>query len=88
MLTMQTLNALASALRRFEGGILVISHHATFINDTCTELWRVENKKVVVTQTAKEGKALRGVGSSNSLARNDSMDSLASAGSAGSDDRD
>lgn len=84
----ETLNALASALRRFEGGILVISHHATFINDTCTELWRVENKKVVVTQTAKEGKALRGVGSSNSLARNDSMDSLASAGSAGSDDRD
>ena len=32
----ETLNALSSALRRFEGGILVISHHATFINDTCT----------------------------------------------------
>ena len=81
----ETLNALSSALRRFEGGILVISHHATFVSETCTELWRVENKKVVLTQTAKEGRTMQRGGSSGSLSRNDSSSSLASAGSAGSE---
>ena len=81
----ETLNALSSALRRFEGGILVISHHATFVTDTCTELWKVEDKKVVVTQTAKEGRTMQRGGSSSSLSRNDSNESLQSMGSAGSD---
>lgn len=81
----ETLNALSSALRRFEGGILVISHHATFVTDTCTELWKVEDRKVVVTQTAKEGRTMQRGGSSSSLSRNDSNESLQSMGSAGSD---
>lgn len=82
----ETLNALSSALRRFEGGILVISHHATFINDTCTELWKVEDKKVTVTQTAKEGRTMQRGGSSSSLSRGGSSGSLASMGSQGSDE--
>jgi ATPase subunit of ABC transporter with duplicated ATPase domains len=82
----ETLNALSSALRRFEGAILVISHHATFISDTCTELWRVEGKKVTVEQSAKEGRSMQRGGSSSSLSRNDSQESLKSMGSAGSND--
>jgi elongation factor 3 len=77
----ETLNALSSALRRFEGGILVISHHATFINDTCTELWKVEDKKVTVMQTAKEGRTMQRGGSSSSLSRGGSSGSLDSMGS-------
>jgi len=81
----ETLNALSSALRRFEGGILVISHHATFVSETCTELWKCEGGKVVVTQTAKEGRTMQRGGSSSSLSRNDSQESLQSMGSVGSE---
>lgn len=55
----ETLTALTSALKRFKGGVLTISHNASFVGDVCTDTWRVYQGKV----TSSEDEA-RGVGAS------------------------
>ena len=55
----ETLAALTAALKRFKGGVLTISHNASFVGDVCTDTWRVYQGKV----TSSEDEA-RGVGAS------------------------
>jgi len=55
----ETLAALTAALRRFKGGVLTISHNASFVGDVCSDTWRVYQGKV----TSSEDEA-RGVGAS------------------------
>lgn len=55
----ETLAALTSALKKFKGGVLTISHNAAFVGDVCTDTWRVYQGKV----TSSEDEA-RGVGAS------------------------
>ncbi len=38
-----SLAALSSALKSFEGGIIIISHNSEFIKKSCTEIWKVDN---------------------------------------------
>jgi energy-coupling factor transporter ATP-binding protein EcfA2 len=37
----ETLQALTAALKKFKGGVLVVSHNAGFVADLCTDSWRV-----------------------------------------------
>mmetsp|Transcript_74097 Transcript_74097/g.131011 ORF Transcript_74097/g.131011 Transcript_74097/m.131011 type:complete len:1474 (-) Transcript_74097:92-4513(-) len=39
---METLDALVQGLARFKGGIIVISHASEFVNQVCSEIWKVE----------------------------------------------
>ncbi|CAE7713645.1 YEF3 [Symbiodinium sp. KB8] len=39
---METLDALVQGLARYKGGIIVISHASEFVNQVCTEIWKVE----------------------------------------------
>lgn len=63
---METIKALASALKAFSGGVLVISHDQFFIKAVCDEIWVVgdqsikefresfdEYKKVAIVHTKK-----------------------------------
>mmetsp|Transcript_67005 Transcript_67005/g.160565 ORF Transcript_67005/g.160565 Transcript_67005/m.160565 type:complete len:1485 (+) Transcript_67005:94-4548(+) len=43
---METLDALAKALQRFKGAVIVISHSSSFVNSVCEEFWHVEENKV------------------------------------------
>lgn len=43
-----SLSALSSALKSFEGGIIIISHNFEFINKSCTEFWKVDNGICIV----------------------------------------
>eukprot|EP00899_Mesostigma_viride_P008304 jgi/Mesvir1/17475/Mv08750-RA.1 len=44
-----SLGALAAALKQFEGGVVMISHSAEFIQEICPELWTVADGKVTCT---------------------------------------
>jgi len=45
----ESLSALASALKGFEGGVVVISHHADFLQEIpCSETWKVGGGSVIV----------------------------------------
>merc|ERR1712050_518363 len=52
---METLDALAKALQRFKGGVVVISHSSDFVERVCTEMWLVEGG-TIAKQTKKEEK--------------------------------
>jgi ATPase subunit of ABC transporter with duplicated ATPase domains len=43
---METLDALAKALQRFKGGMVVISHSSDFVDRVCTEQWLVEGNTI------------------------------------------
>jgi ABC-type multidrug transport system ATPase subunit len=46
----ETLEALKSALRRFKGAFVVVSHNRDFITGLCTEEWHVKSGRVTVTK--------------------------------------
>jgi len=50
---METLDALVQALGRFKGGIMVISHASEFVNQVCSEIWRVEGG-IIAERTNKK----------------------------------
>jgi len=50
---METLDALTTALQRFKGGVVIISHSQEFVNKVCTETWHLEGGEM---------KILKGVG--------------------------
>lgn len=39
---MDSVDALTSALKQFQGGVVVVSHDERFIRDVCNELWVCE----------------------------------------------
>merc|ERR1719238_555459 len=43
---METLDALAKALARFKGALIVISHSSDFVERVCNELWHIEGQGV------------------------------------------
>ncbi|KAJ1449058.1 P-loop containing nucleoside triphosphate hydrolase protein [Pelagophyceae sp. CCMP2097] len=45
-LDLEAIDALAGALQRFRGGVLVVSHDQHFIQAVCSDLWVVGNSKV------------------------------------------
>jgi len=52
----ETLAALTEALRKFKGGVLVVSHNAQFVSDLCTDSWRVYQG--AVNSSDEHGKGL------------------------------
>jgi elongation factor 3 len=38
-----SLGALASAIKEFAGGVVIISHNAEFVRETCKEIWNVDH---------------------------------------------
>ncbi|KAJ3169515.1 ATP-binding cassette sub- F member 3 [Geranomyces variabilis] len=45
-LDMDSIDALASALRAFKGGIAIVSHDERFLDAVCTEVWQCSNGKL------------------------------------------
>lgn len=43
---METIEALAKALNKFRGGVILVSHNERFIHLVCQELWVCENATV------------------------------------------
>lgn len=38
-----SLGAMAQAIREYEGGVVIISHNAQFVDQVCPEVWHLEN---------------------------------------------
>lgn len=55
-LDMETSDALAAALKDFEGGIVLVSHDQHFICSVCNELWAVGAGKCTVQRPALDGR--------------------------------
>eukprot|EP00451_Oxyrrhis_marina_P052176 CAMPEP_0204489590 /NCGR_PEP_ID=MMETSP0471-20130131/72627_1 /ASSEMBLY_ACC=CAM_ASM_000602 /TAXON_ID=2969 /ORGANISM="Oxyrrhis marina" /LENGTH=672 /DNA_ID=CAMNT_0051493459 /DNA_START=10 /DNA_END=2028 /DNA_ORIENTATION=- len=51
---METLDALAKALKHFRGGVLVVTHSQRFVDEVCNEIWKVEDKKLTIAKNIKE----------------------------------
>lgn len=47
-LDLETVDCLVKGLRRFEGGVLVITHNVSLINAVCNEIWVLDEQKVNV----------------------------------------
>jgi ATP-binding cassette, subfamily F, member 3 len=52
-LDMDSIDALAQALREFKGGVAIVSHDQRFLDEVCKEVWVCQNG----TMTKFEGKA-------------------------------
>jgi len=48
-LDIETLDALADALKAFKGAVVIVSHNQAFLMEVCTELWMVDAGKVTCT---------------------------------------
>ena len=46
-LDIKSLKALENAIKAFKGGILLISHNQKFVDQTCTEIWDMENGRLI-----------------------------------------
>ena len=46
-LDMQSIDALAVAIKNYEGGVVVVSHDFRLLSRVAEELWEVKNKKIV-----------------------------------------
>lgn len=46
-LDMNAIDALIGALRKFSGGVLVVSHDQHFITSVCNEIWVIGKQKVL-----------------------------------------
>ncbi|PAL62621.1 hypothetical protein CEJ83_21025, partial [Acinetobacter baumannii] len=46
-LDMSSIDALAQAIREFEGGVVIVSHDFRLISQVAQELWEVKDKKIV-----------------------------------------
>lgn len=45
---MGAIEALADALKAYNGGVMVVSHDQHFITSVCNELWVIQDRKVTV----------------------------------------
>ncbi|KZS86742.1 P-loop containing nucleoside triphosphate hydrolase protein [Sistotremastrum niveocremeum HHB9708] len=52
-LDMTSIDALATAIKEFEGGVVIVSHDFRLISQVAEELWEVKNKSI--TNLTKEG---------------------------------
>ena len=43
----ETIEALANALNKFQGGVVVVSHDQFFISRVCKELWTIRNQTII-----------------------------------------
>lgn len=55
---METLDALAKALARFKGGVVVVSHSSEFVDRVCNETWKVEGQTIADKKKADEQKKM------------------------------
>ena len=46
-LDMQSIDALATAIKKFEGGVVVVSHDFRLLSLVAEELWEVKGKKII-----------------------------------------
>jgi hypothetical protein len=51
----EALGALATAIKCFDGGVLLISHNSAFTSTCCSETWKVEAGTVTVSKEAPPG---------------------------------
>lgn len=47
-LDMETVDALAKALRNFRGGIIVVTHSAAFVEEVCNEVWDIADRQLAI----------------------------------------
>jgi ATPase subunit of ABC transporter with duplicated ATPase domains len=40
---METVDALAKALKNFRGGVMVITHSQSFVDEVCSDVWEVKD---------------------------------------------
>ena len=52
----EALGALTEAIKAFNGGVVIISHHSDFTDALCTERWFVDNGVVTTEGEAEETK--------------------------------
>jgi len=45
----ETVEALAKAIKSFQGGVVVVSHNAEFLQETCNEIWQIEDGHLAIT---------------------------------------
>ena len=45
--SVETIEALANALNKFQGGVVVVSHDQFFISRVCKELWTIRNQTIM-----------------------------------------
>ncbi|CAE7219154.1 Abcf3 [Symbiodinium necroappetens] len=65
-LDFQTVNSLAKAIKLFKGGTIVVTHNAEFLQETCDEIWHVEDGCVKIE--GKDG-ALKSLAAKNAAAK-------------------
>ena len=46
-LDMGSIDALANAIKEFEGGVVIVSHDFRLISQVADELWEVKDRKIV-----------------------------------------
>ena len=54
----RTVNALAKAIKLFKGGTIVVTHNKDFLQDTCDEIWNVEDGRVAIEGARKGAQKL------------------------------